>query len=548
MKVYARLAQAFKDEGVKATFGMIGDGNMMWLSEMHRLGIRVHEVRHEGAGLGMADGWARVTGEPGIATTTCGPGVTQLASSLVVASRARSPLVAFCGEHPTTDPDYLQKFDTAAFASACEAGFVRMNRPEEADEAVRKAFRLARSESKPVILSVPLDLQEHDFDDDDAYKPSTALITRSVPYPDLRALEQAADLIAASRKPVIVVGRGGKKAEAGPAVLKLGERIGALIATSLLAKTYLNEDPYHIGISGNYASRTAIRLLQESDCVIAVGAGMNRFTTEHGYLYADAKFIHIDLRPDIVTGGERLADCYIVADAKVAVETLDNMLAQRGFRQAGNRTPETAARLKDHLVDRMEIPLDPDTVDPRIACEVMDEMLPGHIGIVSGSGMIANMSNMTMLRQRPVAMASHFFGCIGQMFPVSMGAIAATGIPMVLVNGDASTMMHIGEFETAVRYRMPLCIVVMNNEILGPEYYNLEQKGLDPMPGFVSTPDIGHVARGMGGRGHLVTTVDRFRAALKDFVDAPGPMIIDLRVSRTVLPVQYRRLYYGMDV
>src|SRR6478736_5596350 len=167
MKVYARLAQAFKDEGAKATFGMIGDGNMMWVSEMHRIGMRVHEVRHEGAGLGMADGWARVTGQPGIATTTCGPGVTQLASSLMVASRARSHHVSLCGEHPTTDPDYNQKFDVAAFAAACETGYVRMNRPEEADEAVRKAFYIARSEKTPVILSVPYDLQELDFADSD---------------------------------------------------------------------------------------------------------------------------------------------------------------------------------------------------------------------------------------------------------------------------------------------------------------------------------------------------------------------------------------------
>ena len=105
MKVYQRLAQAFKGEGCTATFGMMGDGNMLWLSEMHRLGVKVHEVRHEGAGLGMADGWARATGGVGVATATCGPGVTQLATALVTASRAHSPVVAFCGEHPMSDDE-----------------------------------------------------------------------------------------------------------------------------------------------------------------------------------------------------------------------------------------------------------------------------------------------------------------------------------------------------------------------------------------------------------------------------------------------------------
>src|SRR5690606_14685007 len=108
MKVFQRLAHAFQAEGVSATFGMMGDGNMFWLHEMHKLGIKVHEVRHEGAGLGMADGYARTTRQPGVATATCGPGTTQLATALVTAARAESPLVAFCGEHPVSDPEYSQ--------------------------------------------------------------------------------------------------------------------------------------------------------------------------------------------------------------------------------------------------------------------------------------------------------------------------------------------------------------------------------------------------------------------------------------------------------
>ena len=87
MKVFQRLAHAFKAEGVDATFGMMGDGNMFWLHEMHKLGIKVHEVRHEGAGLGMADGYARTSRRVGVATATCGPGTSQLATAFVTAAR-----------------------------------------------------------------------------------------------------------------------------------------------------------------------------------------------------------------------------------------------------------------------------------------------------------------------------------------------------------------------------------------------------------------------------------------------------------------------------
>ena len=118
MKVYQGLARAFVGEGVNAVFGMMGDGNMYWMEALHDLGVDLLEVRHEGAGLGMADGWARSTHTPGVCTATCGPGVTQLATALVTAARAQSPLVAFVGEAPTTDEEYTQHFDQSRFAAA----------------------------------------------------------------------------------------------------------------------------------------------------------------------------------------------------------------------------------------------------------------------------------------------------------------------------------------------------------------------------------------------------------------------------------------------
>src|ERR671935_477565 len=172
MKVYQGLAKAFAAEGTTAVFGMMGDGNMYWMQALHDLGVNLLEVRHEGAGLGMADGWARATHTTGVATATCGPGVTQLATALVTASRASSPLVAFVGESPTLDEEYVQRFDQARFAEACEAGFVRVLSPDTAYEAVRKAFYQARLESRPVLLSAPMDIQQKTMDDDEEYVPS----------------------------------------------------------------------------------------------------------------------------------------------------------------------------------------------------------------------------------------------------------------------------------------------------------------------------------------------------------------------------------------
>src|SRR5688572_28273907 len=155
MKVYERLADAFVAEGTRTIFGMMGDGNMYWMSALDRHRVRMIEVRHEGAGLGMADGWARATHDVGVATATCGPGVTQLATALVTAARASSPLVVFAGEYPTNDQGYVQRLDQSRFAEACETGFVRLTSADVADEVVRQAFYLARTESRPIMLSCP---------------------------------------------------------------------------------------------------------------------------------------------------------------------------------------------------------------------------------------------------------------------------------------------------------------------------------------------------------------------------------------------------------
>ncbi len=548
MKVYQRLAHAFKAEGVSHVFGLMGDGNMYWMHELDKIGVKSLEVRHEGAGLGMADGWARVTRTPGIATATCGPGVSQLATALLTASRAESPLVVFAGEHPTNDDEYNQRLDQSRFAAACETGFVRLNTPDGADDAVRKAFYLAKLESRPIMLSAPMDIQQKEFDDDEPYRPSSTLMPSRIVRPDPANLEQAADIIAASRKPVIIVGRGAKWSGAGEAVLKLAERAGALILTTLMAKTWLAEDEFHLGISGTYATRTAMHLCEEADCVIAIGASLNRYTTEHGYLYPNAKFVHIDAKPHVMMSGGRAAECYVQSDARAGVEALEALLAKRSFKQTGYRTGEVRERLDNAWEDRRQYTIEPGYVDPREVVLALDEAVPENINLFTGSGATAGFSNIMFRRQRPLVLPSHFFGCIGQMMPAAMGGVTALGNqPAILVDGDASVMMHLAEFDTMVRYDMPLLIVVMNNQMLGAEYYKLDAHKMNAALSCIATPDLGAVATAFGGRGKLVRSIPELRAAVAEWVAKPGPMMIDVRIATNVITLPYRRIHYGLD-
>jgi len=549
MKVYQRLASAFIAEGTTHLFGIMGDGNMYWMHELDKLGgVQMLEVRHEGAGLGMADGWARVTRTPGIATATCGPGVSQLATALLTAARAESPLVAFVGEFPSNDDEYNQRLDQARFAAACETAFFRVTSPDTVDDTVRKAFHTARLESRPVMLSAPMDIQQKNFDDDDPYEPSTTMMPKGVLHPDPAELEKAADIVAASKHPVIIVGRGARWSGAGDAVKKLGNRIGALIATSLMAKGWLEEEEYNAGISGTYGTRASMKLFEEADCVIAVGASMNRYTTEHGYLYPDARFVHIDRKPHLIMGKGRAAECYLQADARAGVEALGAALAKRSVKNVGYRTSEVKKQLAGKHVDRTEFPLDPNTVDPREVCLTLDEMIPSEIGVITGSGVTAGFSNMLFNRPRSLVLAGHFFGCIGQMLPAAMGAVVAQGNkPTVLVDGDASLMMHIAEFETAVRHGMPLLVVCMDNESLGSEYYKLDAHKMKSDLANIPMPDLGAVGIAFGGRGKMARTIEDLRAATREWLAKPGPMMIDARISRSVVTLPYRRIHYGRD-
>jgi acetolactate synthase I/II/III large subunit len=549
MKVYQALAESFVREQTSTVFGLMGDANMQWMNAMSALGVEMVNVRHEGAGLAMADGWARITGRPGVCTTTSGPGTAQLATTMLVASRARTPLVAFCGDGEVEDRSEPQYLDQARFAAAIEAEYVRVASPAGALEAVQRAFYVASSQSRPVMLSVPSDVQHEDVDlDIEEYVPSRALLNTWRQTPNVDAVAAAADIISAGQRVVIVAGRGAVRSDAAAEVRRLATASGALIATTLLAKGFAADDPFNIGIAGLYATRYAIELCQQADVVIGLGASLNAYTTEHGYLFPDARYIQVDTRPAALLGDGRVADCYLSADVSLAADAITRVLEARPA-PTGYRTADVKARLVDASEDSQPFALDPGTLDPRDVVRLLDQAIPDTIGLVLGSGHQVRFPTMLMNRHRPFVIAQHHFGCIGQGLTVGIGAsLANDRAPVFTVAGDAGFMMHLAEFETAVRYRVPLLVIVMNDEAIGAEFHKSVASGLDESLTRMTTPDLGSVGRSLGGAGALVRTPDELSAAVAEFLANPGPYLLDVRISRTVLSIPYRRLWYGEDV
>ncbi len=555
MKVYEAIANAFVKEGTTTIFGLLGDGNMNWAAVMSKMpGIKNIDARDEGAALTMAEGWARATGKIGICSVTHGPGITRMMTSLVSVTRCQIPVV-ICTSATELNNDLInQAIDQRRLVTATGAGYVEVLKPGYAESAVRLAFHMARTELRPVVLAVPMDVQKMECDADGAdYEPSTTLYNGQQKIrPAVDRLNKAVDIIRASKKCVVIAGRGAIKSGALDAAAKLAKRLGALTATTLVAKGSFghgDDSEFHAGIAGMFSTRTVMQLFEEADCAIAIGASLNPHTIEGGYLFPQGKIIHIDAEPGVVMGNGRVADCYIQGDAAVTVQMIDDLLAQANFSPAGYRTAAVKKLLAAADRDPAEYEIEAGTVDPREACRIVDEHLPAEIGVAIGVGHSFAFPVMIMKKPRPLQIFSNGFGSIGQTFATAIGAaVALNGKPFVAIEGDGGAMQNIQELDTLRRSGAKLLFIIMNDETLGAEYHKLKAAKLEPALANVESPDFAAVARGFGVRGVTARTLDEVAAGVDEFLQGDGPLVMDMRISRNVLNITYRRMLYGEDV
>src|SRR4029079_8467226 len=172
MKVYEAMANAFMKEGTSVLFGLLGDGQMTWWSAMSQYpDLKIVDVRDEGAAVTMAEGWATVTGEVGVASATQGPGLARMTTALIVAARSHTPLVVYTSKTALNNEHVAQYLNQDQLVTATGAGYIEVLTPSYAENAVRDAFYRARVESRPIVLCVPLDIQRMECDaDGDDYK------------------------------------------------------------------------------------------------------------------------------------------------------------------------------------------------------------------------------------------------------------------------------------------------------------------------------------------------------------------------------------------
>ncbi len=549
LKTSDMLAKAFQAEGVDHLFTLMGDANMYWAQAMAELpGMSVIHARHEHCAVAMADGYARATGKVGVASTTCGPGFTQIMTALTCAAQANTPMVVFAGDSPMAAAWYLQAIDMAPLTLATGAYYVPVKHVDRLLDNVREAFLVAQTQRRPVVLSIPMDMQKLPWPHLTDYTPSAELVPapqRMMPDPDI--IDRVVDMIAEAERPMIIAGRGAVHSGARAELDALGELTGALAATSLLGKGLFNGNPYALDIAGAFASDFARERFAESDLVLAFGVGLGHYTTEGGYLYPGARVVQVDTNPRGLWQGLKTADLHVRADAKAGAAAIVNRLQHKNIRRAGFRTPELARQIAADVPDAKQFPVQPGTVDPRRAIEELDRTIPKDWDIVVGGGHYFSIA-LTHIKNRAPEKIHVFvdFGAIGSGLPCAIGIAKARGDGKVaLIEGDGSVMMHAQELETIRRQGIQMLIAIINDGGYGAEFHKFRANKVNPAGAIHGRGDIAAVATGFGLRGANVNALGRMDGLFKEHRSANIASLWDIHTDDLIPSRSYRRVHFG---
>jgi thiamine pyrophosphate-dependent acetolactate synthase large subunit-like protein len=543
LHVYDILARAFAQEGVRTCFALLGDANMNWAARLSEQGCRMLYVRHEHCAVAAAMAYARKMGDVGVATVTCGPGLTQIITALPAAVRAHLPLVVFAGEAPLKSGWYNQELDQGPLITATGSAYHRLHMPERMPVAVRDAFLQARRERRPVVIGVPFDLQGRPWTGSmDLPKPSRELLPRHSPIPphpdDVAA---ATKLLAGTERVVVLAGLGAVEAGAGAACRALAARTGGLLSTTLPARGLFHDDPFCIGISGSFTPEVGLEYLKEADFVIAVGCSLAFHAGGGGQLWPKAKMLQIDIDPVAVNQGQEVARHHLRADARLGVEALTATLPPR---DRSWRSDEMAARIRDSKPDSHAFEIEAGKLDPRRVVEALEAALPREWEMVNSGGHCSWFFAQMPSRPQDKFLTIREFGAIGNGVSFAMGVAAARpDRTVVLFDGDGSLMMHVQELETIKRHGLNILIVVMNDGAYGSEVHKLRSEGMREDGAVFGYCDFAGIARGFGLAGKTVKNLDDLPKLVAEFAAGGAAAVWDFHVSDKVVSPTIRRAH-----
>lgn len=530
--------------GTDRAFGVVGSGNFDVTNALVAAGVPFTAARHEGGAATMADAHARTTGRVGVVTLHQGCGLTNALSGIGEAAKSRTPLLVLAAD--VAGPQVRSNFRVDADALAAAVGAVpeRLHSAASALDDVVRAWRTAHEQRRTVVFSMPVDLQAARVPDglgarlDALARPPAALPVR----PAVAAVEELAAALRAAQRPVLLAGRGARGH--GEVLRALGERSGALLATTAVAKGLFTSDAYDLGICGGFASDLTAELVSGADLVVALGASLTPWTTRHGRLLPDGvRLAQVDDEVGQL-GAVHRVDLPVLGDVG---ETAAAVLAalQAGPRSGpGYRTVEVRAAVAERS-RWADVPVTDDAstgadsprgarVDPRVLSRELERRLPRERVVTTDSGNFLGYPSAYL--SAPDERGSCFtqaFQCVGLGLATLIGAaLASPGRLPVLGTGDGGFLMGAAELETLVRLRIGAVVVIYDDAAYGAELHHFGPLGADTAQVRFPDADLAALARGAGAEAHVVRSVadldvlDAWLAGPRDV-----PLVLDAKVA-----------------
>ena len=545
---YEVLAADIQRLGVTAVFGLMSDDTALFVTTLDAMGLRFYGARHENQAVAMAEGYAAATGRLGIAIIGRGPATANGLHGAVYASRTGSRVLLIFGYVSTgagaaigLGPNGLGP-DGKAFNApvVLEASGIKTFVAAESATA-RRSLALAVASTQAggcAALLLPMNVQFGLIAPGPANAPAALAPTTA---PRLRARQVAVDAAAAlldrSRKPLFVVGLGAHQAGARSAIEQLADRVGAVVATSLKAKDMFRGWPYNLGMIGSFSHSAGRRLIDEADCIVVFGAGLNQRTTSYGTAVPPGvPLIQVDTTRSHI-GRWCHADLALVANARDAAEQLLGAVAAKPAADKPFHTEAVRLRLADFdIAGDFEPAHTPRTIDPRSVALALDKLLPADRNTVFDSGNFLQVLPYVSGQGPDHFKSAHDFSSIGLGFGTALGF--AVGSPQrctVLFIGDGAFLMTMGELETVVREDIPLVIVLMNDCAYGAELHYLKMRNMPVSKSVFPDIDYAPIAAGFGFQAATVRTLAELQALAPMLRQPEGPIFLDCKINASVM-------------
>ena len=539
-------------EGVDVIFGYPGGAILpTYDALLEQPKIKHILVRHEQGATHMAEGYARVSGRPGVVMVTSGPGATNAVTGIADAYMDSTPMVVISGQVPTTmiGNDAFQEADIVGITRPCTKHNYLVKDVKDLARVIKEAFYIAgNGRPGPVLVDVPKDVQqaEHTFKYPDkvdlrGYKPTI----KGNP----RQIERAVEAIEKSEKPLFYVGGGVQWSGAAPELTQLVRGLGIPLCETLMGLgSFPASDPLCLGMLGMHGSYGTNTAVCNTDCLIAVGARFDDRVTGRIKDFAPKAetIIHLDIDPSSISKNVKV-DVPTVGDIKsVLTDMLQVVRSREGI---GRRKAHWAKWHHQILQWKRERPLyengnhnGRESVSPLHVIEEMHNLTKGDCIIATDVGQHQMWIAQLFPFERPRSLlTSGGLGTMGYGLPAGIGAkFAAPDRKVIVVSGDGSIQMNIQELGTAVQYNVDIKVVILNNYFLGmvrlwQEKFYAERYSYSAM----SVPNFVKLADAYGAKGFRIEKSKDLASTMKEAFATPGPVLIDVVIPKeeAVMPM-----------